>query len=149
MSSDEDENEIRLQNSKKFRNEEAEKNNKSPSNGTKKPNLSKLNSKPTKLSPKKEKHAVDPMVMFGAETKRIPMKKPARRKEASLLELENDQIDESLMEIDLEKEFNSSVEKHKKEQKQTTPKSEEKKEKSSKTPNGKSTTDIETSLWPI
>uniref|UniRef100_A0ABK9MQN0 Replication factor C subunit 1 n=1 Tax=Glossina morsitans morsitans TaxID=37546 RepID=A0ABK9MQN0_GLOMM len=146
VSSDEDENEIRLQNSKKFRNEEAEKNNKSPSNGTKKPNLSKLNSKPTKLSPKKEKHAVDPMVMFGAETKRIPMKKPARRKEASLLELENDQIDESLMEIDLEKEFNSSVEKHKKEQKQTTPKSEEKKEKSSKTPNGKSTTDIETSV---
>uniref|UniRef100_A0A1B0BP75 Replication factor C subunit 1 n=1 Tax=Glossina palpalis gambiensis TaxID=67801 RepID=A0A1B0BP75_9MUSC len=147
VSSDEEENEIRIQNSKKFRNEETEKNNKSPSNGTKKPNLSKLNSKPLKLSPKKEKNVVDPMVMFGAETKRIPMKKPARPKAAGLLELENDQINQSLMEIDLEKDVNNSIEKrYKKEQKPTTPKSQEKNEKSSKTPNGKSTMDIETSV---
>ncbi|KAI9579253.1 replication factor C subunit 1 [Glossina fuscipes] len=147
VSSDEEENEIRTQNSKKFRNEETEKNNKSPSNGTKKPNLSKLNSKPLKLSPKKEKNVVDPMVMFGAETKRIPMKKPARPKAAGLLELENDQINQSLMEIDLEKDVNNSIEKrYKKEQKPTTPKSQEKNEKSSKTPNGKSTMDIETSV---
>ncbi|XP_037814691.1 replication factor C subunit 1 [Lucilia sericata] len=70
----------------------------SPPN-SKKPKLNKLKSSPKKDSTVKP---VDPMALFGGETKRIEAKKPAKPKEKALLEFEDNEIDESLMEIDLE-----------------------------------------------
>ncbi|KAI8120769.1 Replication factor C subunit 1 [Lucilia cuprina] len=65
----------------------------------KKPKLNKLKSSPKKDSAIKP---VDPMSLFGGETKRVEAKKPPKPKEKALLEFEDNEIDESLMEIDLE-----------------------------------------------
>ncbi|XP_073821314.1 germ line transcription factor 1 [Musca autumnalis] len=66
----------------------------------KKLKLDKLKTK----SPKKDAvvKPVDPMSLFGGETKRIEAKKPQKPKDKALQELEDDDIDQSLMEIDLE-----------------------------------------------
>ncbi|XP_023304020.2 replication factor C subunit 1 [Lucilia cuprina] len=65
----------------------------------KKPKLNKLKSSPKKDSAIKP---VDPMSLFGGETKRVEAKKPPKPKEKALLEFEDNEIDESLMEIDLD-----------------------------------------------
>ncbi|CAD6991829.1 unnamed protein product [Ceratitis capitata] len=63
----------------------------------KKPSLSKLKSTPTKnLKP------VDPNSLFGGETLRIEAKKPPPPKVEAAKELEDDEIDKSLMEVDLD-----------------------------------------------
>lgn len=67
---------------------------------SKKPKISKLK---TQSSKKETVRPVDPMYLFGGETKRVEAKKPPKPKEKSLLEFEDDDIDASLMEIDLEK----------------------------------------------
>ncbi|KAM7364266.1 germ line transcription factor 1 [Cochliomyia hominivorax] len=65
----------------------------------KKPKLNKLKTQ----SPKKDAiKPVDPMSLFGGETKRIEAKKPTKPKEKALIEFEDNEIDQSLMEIDLE-----------------------------------------------
>uniref|UniRef100_A0A1A9WWE9 Replication factor C subunit 1 n=1 Tax=Glossina brevipalpis TaxID=37001 RepID=A0A1A9WWE9_9MUSC len=161
VSSDEEKDEIKPQNSKKSRTEVKEKtnndlNNKSPNAGTKKPNLSKLSqAKSAKLSPKKEKLSiVDPMILFGAEAKRINVKKSLKPKVDALFELENDQIDQSLMEINLDIDQNNLITQNhdgseqQKEisSKKISPRSEEKKEKFSKIRNGKPTMDTEINM---
>ncbi|XP_030374533.1 replication factor C subunit 1 [Scaptodrosophila lebanonensis] len=66
---------------------------------TKKPSLSKLkNAVPTKRALQK----VDPSALFGGETKRIEAQKPPRPKDKSIIELEDEEIDQSLMEVDLD-----------------------------------------------
>ncbi|TMW53346.1 hypothetical protein DOY81_001550, partial [Sarcophaga bullata] len=72
----------------------------------------KLNKLSTRISPRK----VNPMDLFGGETKRVEAKKPPKPKEKAILELEDDEIDQSLMEIDLEEsilETSKEDEKHK------------------------------------
>ncbi|EDW15931.1 replication factor C subunit 1 [Drosophila mojavensis] len=66
-----------------------------PDNGhaTKKPSLSKLKEPPKQLK------KVDPTELFGGETTRIEASKP---KERSLIELEDEDIDRSLMEVDVD-----------------------------------------------
>ncbi|XP_061394264.1 replication factor C subunit 1 [Musca vetustissima] len=73
---------------------------KSSPTSPKKLKLDKLKTK----SPKKDAAVkpVDPMSLFGGETKRIEAKKPPKPKDKALQELEDDDIDKSLMEIDLE-----------------------------------------------
>ncbi|TDG46611.1 hypothetical protein AWZ03_006923 [Drosophila navojoa] len=61
--------------------------------GTKKPSLSKLKEPPKQLK------KVDPSELFGGETTRIEAPKP---KERSLIELEDEDIDRSLMEVDVD-----------------------------------------------
>ncbi|XP_075145168.1 replication factor C subunit 1-like [Haematobia irritans] len=46
--------------------------------------------------------AVDPMSLFGGETTRVEAKKASRPKDKAIQEFEDDAIDESLMEIDME-----------------------------------------------
>lgn len=79
----------------------------SPSPPNKKLKLQKLKNP----SPKKEssKKPVDPMSLFGGETKRIEAKKQSKPKDKALLEFEDDEIDKSLMEIDLEESISESV----------------------------------------
>lgn len=60
---------------------------------TKKPSLSKLKEPPKQLK------KVDPTELFGGETTRIEAPKP---KERSLIELEDEDIDRSLMEVDVD-----------------------------------------------
>ncbi|XP_011182495.1 replication factor C subunit 1 [Zeugodacus cucurbitae] len=73
---------------------------KSPHNtqaqNNKKPSLSKL-----KNSPSKKLKAVDPNALFGGETLRVEAKKPPPPKIAAVIELEDDEINKSLMEVDL------------------------------------------------
>lgn len=63
----------------------------------KKPSLSKL-----KSSPSKKLKPVDPTALFGGETLRIEAKKPPPPKIAAVIELEDDEIDKSLMEVDVD-----------------------------------------------
>ncbi|XP_036341735.1 LOW QUALITY PROTEIN: replication factor C subunit 1-like [Rhagoletis pomonella] len=63
----------------------------------KKPSLSKLkNQSPKKLKP------IDPNSVFGGETLRVEAKKPPPPKIAAVIELDDEEIDKSLMEVDLE-----------------------------------------------
>ncbi|XP_053957121.1 replication factor C subunit 1 [Anastrepha ludens] len=63
----------------------------------KKPTLSKL-----KISPTKKVKPVDPNALFGGETLRVEAKKPPVPKIAALIELEDEDIDKSLMEVELD-----------------------------------------------
>ncbi|EDW59753.2 replication factor C subunit 1 [Drosophila virilis] len=74
---------------------ELKKTRRAPENGhSKKPTLSKL-----KEAPKQQLKKVDPSEFFGGETKRVEAPKP---KERSVLEMEDEAIDRSLMEVDLD-----------------------------------------------
>ncbi|XP_013118319.2 replication factor C subunit 1 [Stomoxys calcitrans] len=55
-----------------------------------------------KLKSKSPVKAVDPMSLFGGETNRVEAKKAPKPKDKALKEFEDDEIDQSLMEIDLE-----------------------------------------------
>ncbi|XP_054083005.1 replication factor C subunit 1-like [Zeugodacus cucurbitae] len=61
-----------------------------------KPSLSKL-----KNSPSKKLKAVDPNALFGGETLRVEAKKPPPPKITAAIELEDDEINKSLMELNL------------------------------------------------
>lgn len=54
----------------------------------------------TASSSDKELKPVDPMVLFGGETKRVQSKKPEKPKDTSLLVFEDDDIEQSMMEVD-------------------------------------------------
>lgn len=94
-------------------------------NDAKKPKLDKLK----KSSPKKEIKPVDVMSMFGGETKRVEAKKPAKPK--ALQELDDEEIDKSLMDVDMEASILEAEKEHKKgspkKMNGNTPKAEKKK----------------------
>ncbi|XP_020812715.1 replication factor C subunit 1 [Drosophila serrata] len=97
ISSDEDEVAASPQESKKRKTSKvisSDEENKKVKNG-KKPTLSKL-----------KKH-VDPSELFGGETKRVVIPKP---KTKAVLEFENEEIDKSLMEVDLEESLRATEE---------------------------------------
>lgn len=82
---------------------------KSPRNenghNTKKPSLSKLKDA-SASEVKKPLKRVNPSDLFGGETKRVEAPKP---KERSLIEMEDEAIDRSLMDVDEETEVNKSI----------------------------------------
>ncbi|XP_039960664.1 replication factor C subunit 1 [Bactrocera tryoni] len=72
----------------------------------KKPSLSKL-----KSSPSKKLKPVDPTALFGGETLRIEAKKPPPPKVVVLKEFEDDEIDKSLMEVDVDQSIHAENDK--------------------------------------
>lgn len=66
-----------------------------------KPQLSKLKNgrDNAKISLQKERKAVDPMVFFEGEAKRVQVAKTEKSKNLSLLVFEDDEIEQSMMEI--------------------------------------------------
>ncbi|XP_037947204.1 replication factor C subunit 1-like [Teleopsis dalmanni] len=55
-----------------------------------------------KSSPQKNLKRVDPSVLFGGETKRIEAKKPGKPKEQAVIDLDDDEINQSLMDTDVD-----------------------------------------------
>ncbi|XP_023165351.1 replication factor C subunit 1 [Drosophila hydei] len=111
---------------------------------TKKPSLSKLKEQPKQLK------KVNPSELFGGETTRIEAPKP---KERSLIEMEDEAIDRSLMEVDVDEPNPSPVASHKRSKASSpkpkaeakTPKTELKTPKS-KTPKQEKHADLESSV---
>ncbi|XP_005181649.1 replication factor C subunit 1 [Musca domestica] len=95
----------------------------------KKLKLDKLKSKSPSKNPSTAVKPVDPMSLFGGETKRIEAKKPPKPKDRALQELEDDDIDKSLMEIDLEESvLETTKEKSKNDASERPPKKDKNKE---------------------